>query len=59
MKEKIILPVERRPQPYSPAFPVATSVEVITKARFRITVPTLQPACTYTNLVSFIATPVF
>jgi hypothetical protein len=37
----------------------ATSVEVITKAKYRVTVPTLQPAGTYTNLVSFIATPVY
>jgi hypothetical protein len=37
----------------------ATSVEVITKAKYRVTVPPLQPAGTYTNLVSFIATPVF
>jgi hypothetical protein len=38
---------------------VATSVEVITKAKFRITVPNLQPAGTRTNLVSFIMTPVY
>jgi hypothetical protein len=37
----------------------ATSVEVITKAKYRVTVPTLQAAGTYTNLVSFIATPVY
>jgi hypothetical protein len=37
----------------------ATSVEVITKAKYRIAVPTGQAAGTYTNLVSFIATPVY
>lgn len=38
---------------------VATSVEVITKAKFRLSVSNAQPAGTYTNLVSFIATPVY
>jgi hypothetical protein len=38
---------------------VATAVEVITKAKFRISVSAGQAAGTYTNLVSFIATPVY
>jgi hypothetical protein len=37
----------------------ATGVEVITKAKYRVAVPASQSAGTYTNLVSFIATPVF
>ncbi|MDP3963853.1 MAG: hypothetical protein Q8Q39_05150, partial [bacterium] len=37
----------------------ATSVEVITKAKFRLRAPASQGAGTYTNQVSFIATPVF
>ena len=37
----------------------ATSVEVITKAKYRVAVPNAQAAGTYTNLVSFIATPMY
>ena len=37
----------------------ATSVEVITKAKYRVAIPISQAAGVYTNLVSFIATPVF
>ena len=37
----------------------ATTVEVVTKAKFRLRAPATQAAGTYTNQVSFIATPVF
>lgn len=46
------------PAPYA-SLTTATSVEVITKAKFRLVAPLGQGAGTYTNLVSFIATPTF
>jgi hypothetical protein len=36
-----------------------SSVEVITKAKFRLYAPSGQPAGTYTNAVSYIVTPVY